>query len=220
MRTGIGFVLMCAALLAAPSAWAKGEKGKADLNCYQSIANSEDHMVLGCEIPGYHMRYDLAKPRKIFMVLLPDGADGFEQAQAYFALDTFPLYGGSVQSLFEADWKGTAKKLPGSKVVKRLKHVLHFKGVDGPCFGQTVVYPKGHGNLFQSKRANFRYETYYFCRTGSRDYALFASLEAVSQKALDKATPAFMKWLDQPQMVMPYDPAKDKLLGTPAPGSD
>lgn len=220
MRKNLAFVMCCVALLAAPSAWAGGKKGETGKECYFSIAASNDHIVSGCDISGYHLRYDLAKSMKVFMVVLPDRADGFEKADVYFVLDTFSLKGHSVEELFEHDWKGTAKKLPGIKVVKRLTHTLNLNGKKGECYGQTILYPNGYSNFYQGKQKHFRYETYYFCWAGNKDYALFASLEAVSLKALEKATPAFLKWLDLPQMVMAYDPAKDKHPGMRDPASD
>lgn len=163
--------------------------------CYMPYATSHDHLILGCEILGYRMRYDLAQRLGIFMVLLPDGANTFGQAQLYFSEDTLPLDGDSPQAILDADFKTVLAKRPGTRLVKKLTHTLPIKD-GGKCTGLSVAYPK--------KVASFPYETYFICDGGSRHYALLLSLSAKSSEAMDAAMPDFLKWMDVPQEVRDF----------------
>jgi hypothetical protein len=163
--------------------------------CYMPYAASRDHLVLGCEIPGYRMRYDLAQQLDLFMVLLPDGADTFRQARFYFSEDTLPMDGHSPQAILEADFKNVLAKRPGTHLVKKLTHTLPIRD-GGKCTGLSLAYPK--------KVASFPYETYFICDGGSRHYALLLSLSARSSKAMDAAMPDFIRWADVPQEVRDF----------------
>ncbi len=199
-------VLCCLIALFSVPVLAEEGKPSRELTCYMPTSVRNDHMVMGCEIPGYHMRYDLAQAVNIFMVLLPDGKDDIEQVSAYFALDTLPYDEGEpLNKFFDADLKGVLSKRPAVKVVKRLTHTLHSGKNEGACVGAVLLYPRDQGNLLQGKRTKFPYEAYFFCEAGSAHYLLYASVEAVSEKALDAAMPAFLKWLDVPQRVADVD---------------
>ncbi len=199
-------VLVCFIVLFSASVLAEEEKSPAKPACYMPTSVRHDHMVMGCEIPGYHMRYDMAQAVHIFMVLLPDGKDDLEQVPAYFALDTLPHDEGMpLDQFFDADLKGVLSKRPALKVVKRLTHTLHSGKNEGACVGAILLYPKGEGNLLQGKRTKFPYEAYFFCEAGSSHYLLLAAMEAVSKKELDDAMPAFLKWLDVPQRIADAD---------------
>jgi hypothetical protein len=165
------------------------------LTCYMPYAASRDHLVTGCEVPGYRMQFDLAKSWGMFMVLLPDGAS-VETARVYFALDTPDLRGQPVTRLFENDLKGLQANRPGTRVLKRLTHTLPLPGAakgHGQCAGVSVAYP--------AQNSHFPFETYFICDGGSKRYALMLSLSAMSQQEMDAAMPAFLKWMDVPQTV-------------------
>lgn len=163
-----------------------------DLTCYMPYSVRHDHMVMGCEIQGYHMRYDLAQQWHIFMVLLPNGVNSIEKAGTYFSIDTFDLNGGSMKQLFEADIKGIQAKRPGTKLVKQLAHKLPL-GERGECVGAEIEYSK--------KLTAFPNEIYFMCDGGSGKYAIMLSLGARTQKQLVEAEPLFLKWMDVPQVI-------------------
>lgn len=212
-----------AALLAGAAGWASGAGAPAagtsvpeqaglpkqepaaesGLTCYMPFAASRDHYVTGCEVPGYRMQFDLAKSWGMFMVLLPDGAS-IENARVYFALDTPDMRGQPVARLLENDLKGVQAGRPGTRVLKRLSHVLPLKAAGksrdpdmsrdlGTCVGVSLAYPAAH--------SHFPYETYFICDAGSKRYALMLSLSALSEREMDAAMPAFLKWMDVPQTV-------------------
>ncbi len=170
-----------------------GQKSKnPELNCYMPYSVKRDHMVVGCEIPGYHMRYDLAKQSNIFMVLLPNGFDSLESSPVYFSIDTLSLDGGSLKELFDHDIEGIVADKPGTKIVKNLQHKLNIK-TEGDCLGAQLAYPK--------ELAAFPFETFFVCNTGSKKYAIMVSMGARTEKDLMSHQAAFMKWVDIPQMV-------------------
>lgn len=155
--------------------------------CYMPYSSRHDHLVMGCEIPGYRMHYDIAQAWKIFMILLPENVNSIDQSPAYFAMNTLDFHGFPLRELFDADLKGVEKSRPGTRVVKKLTHTLPVEG-SGNCLGMTLLYPED--------KARFPYETYFICEAGSKHYALLLSLSAVSQKDMDAALPAFLKWMD------------------------
>ena len=166
------------------------KKTDSGLNCYLPYSVKRDHTVAGCEVPGYHMRYDIAKKGKIFMILLPDGADSVKNSATYFSIDTFSLEGGSLQQLFDADIKAMVNDRPGTKIIKNLTYQLPVKD-SGACLGAELAYPS----------AEFPHEIFFMCDTGSKNYAIMLSLGARTKKALAEAHPIFLKWLEVPQMV-------------------
>ncbi len=168
------------------------KKASAEPQCYLPYAASRDHMVTGCEVPGYHMRYDLAKVSGAFMILLPDGANSINNTPNYFSIQTLSLDGGTLQDLFNADVKNTLEDKPGTKVVKRLTYQLPGSS-GGSCFGAVMEY--------HSKLAEFTNETFYICDTGSKKYAILLALGARTKKAMEAANPAFIKWMNVPQIV-------------------
>jgi hypothetical protein len=168
------------------------EQAPSGMTCYMPYSVNRDHLVTGCEIPGYRMDYDAARAWGMFMVLLPDGVDAPEHAPYYFGVDTLAFAGRSLQGLLDADFKSLQGKRPGTRAVKRLRHTLPIKG-SGRCVGLSVVYPK--------KVAYFPYETYYLCEGGSKRYALMLTLSAASQRQMRAAMPAFLRWMDVPQTV-------------------
>ncbi len=182
-----------------PKQEAAAESG---LTCYMPYAASRDHVVTGCEVPGYRMQFDLAKSWGMFMVLLPDGAS-VGNARVYFALDTPELRGQTVAGLFENDLKGLQASRPGTRILKRLAHTLPLTGGGtgrGKCSGVSVAY--------SAANSHFPFETYFICDGGSRRYALMLSLSAMSQQEMEAAMPAFLKWMDVPQTVRDAAPPK------------
>ncbi len=155
--------------------------------CYMPYSARHDHLVMGCEIPGYRMHYDIAQTWKMFMILLPENVDALEQSPLYFGADTLDFDGLSLQGLFDADLKGIEENRPGTRAVNKLTHTLPVEG-SGNCLGMSLLYPKD--------KARFPYETYFICAAGSKRYALMLSLSAKSQKDMDAALPAFLKWMD------------------------
>ncbi len=188
------------------------EQAPSGMTCYMPYSVNRDHLVTGCEIPGYRMDYDAAKAWGMFMVLLPDGVDAPEHAPHYFGADTLAFAGHSLQGLLDADFKSLQGKRPGTRAVKKLRHTLPVKG-GGKCVGLSVIYPK--------KVAYFPYETYYLCEGGSKRYALMLSLSAISQRQMRAAMPAFLRWMDVPQTVrdadIPATPGAGE-GGRPSPG--
>ncbi len=170
----------------------KKQMSKEQLKIYLPLAASNDHMVVGMEIPGYHMRYDLAQPRGIFMILLPNGFE-WQDTPVYFAINTFAFDGWTVKSTLHNDIKGIKEADPNLKIVrddlgKELKSA-------GECYGAEVEYAKEEGRPFP-------YERFYFCNSRSKKYALFLSVSARSKKELDKRLNDFIFWADLPQIVV------------------
>ncbi len=194
-----GMAYCLVALLAAAPAWggeADGGKAASGMTCYMPYSVNRDHLVTGCEIPGYRMDYDVARAWGMFMVLLPDGVDTPEHAPVYFGADTLAYAGRTLQELVDADFKSLRSRRPGMRVLKKLRHILPIEG-GGSCLGLSVVYPR--------TAVYFPYETYFICDAGSRRYALMLSLSAASQKKMQAAMPAFLKWMDVPQAVRDAD---------------
>lgn len=191
----VAMLMIVAPCLAAEgaSAVARAKPARSGMSCYMPEAASMDHLVMGCPVPGYHMRYDLAQKLNIFMVLLPDGVKSLDDAPRYFALDTLPFRGASPQALLDADFKGVLAQRPGTRVLKKLTHALPGKR-GGQCAGLTLAYPK--------EQADFPYETYFICNAGSEHYALLLSLNTRSRTEMAAAMPDFMKWMDEPQSVV------------------
>jgi len=108
---------------------------KQKLECYLPYASSKDHIVSGCEIDGYHLRYDIAKDAGIFMAVLPNGFRGLEDTPTFFAINTLSFDGNSLKKLFENDQKGMLTDNPKTKVVKAtLPKPLHFRLPDADLF--------------------------------------------------------------------------------------
>jgi hypothetical protein len=160
---------------------------------YMPYSKSKDHMVVGVEIPGYHMRYDIAQSFNIFMVLLPDGFDDMEKTPVYFSIDTFALDTFTVKETFENDIKTLSKDIKGLKVVEKFDGKKLSKA--GECYGAEVEYPKD---------SKFPYEVFYFCKNNSNKYAILLSIGAKDKKSLNKHLPNFIKWANAPQIVTDY----------------
>jgi hypothetical protein len=161
---------------------------------YMPYSKAKDHMVVGVELPGYHMRYDIAQSSNIFMVLLPDGFDDMRKTPVYFAIDTLPLYELSVRELFESEIEALTGNISGLRVVKT------FDGKDlskaGQCHGAELAYPE--------KDRPFPSEIFYICQNKSNKYAIVLSLGAKDKKSLKKHRADFIRWANAPQVVTDY----------------
>ena len=152
---------------------------------------NKDHMVIGTEIHGYRMRYDLAQQNGIFMVLLPDGYESMAKTPVYFAIDTLSLDGGSLENLYTHDLQGILKGEPATRIMQRdLGSELSRAGT---CLGAELMYP-------EDRRA-FPWELVYICKSRSKRYAIMLSLGARAERELRKHYPEFVKWADAPQVV-------------------
>ena len=160
---------------------------------YMPYAKAKDHMVVGVELPGYHMRYDIAQSANIFMVLLPDGFDDMAATPVYFSIDTFSLGKSTVKETFENDIKTLTKEEPGLKVVNRYDGSKLSKA--GECYGAEFAHPK---------ESKFPYEVFYFCKNKSEKYAIMLSVGAKDKKSLSAHLPSFIKWANAPQIVTDY----------------
>lgn len=160
---------------------------------YMPYAKSKDHMVVGVELPGYHMRYDIAQAANIFMVLLPDGFDDMDTTPVYFSIDTFALGNFTVKETFENDIKTLTKEDPGLKVVKKLDGKNLSKA--GECYGAEFAHPEEN---------TFPYEVFYFCKNKSEKYVILLSIGAKDKKSLSAHLPNFIKWANAPQIVTDY----------------
>jgi hypothetical protein len=161
---------------------------------YMPYSKAKDHMVVGIELPGYHMRYDIAQSSNIFMVLLPDGFDDMVKTPVYFSIDTLALYEFSVKETFENDIEALTKNINSLRVVNK------FDGKNlqnaGECYGAEVAYP-GKDRLFPN-------EIFYICKNKSNKYAILLSIGAKDRKSLENHLPNFIKWANAPQVVTDY----------------
>jgi hypothetical protein len=167
--------------------------GKDGPRVYMPYAKSKDHMVVGVELPGYHMRYDIAQSANIFMVLLPDGFDDLDATPVYFSIDTFALGEFTVKETFENDITTLTKEDPGLKVVTKFDGKKLTKA--GECYGAEFAHPK---------ESKFPYEVFYFCKNKSAKYAILLSIGAKDKKSLSTHLPNFIKWANAPQIVTDY----------------
>jgi hypothetical protein len=155
---------------------------------YMPYSKAKDHMVVGVELPGYHMRYDIAQSSNIFMVLLPDGFDDVRKTTVYFAIDTLPLYELSVKELFEKDIEALTGNIGDLRVLRK------FDGTDlskaGECHGAELAYPE-KDRPFPSKNK-------------SDEYAIVLSIGARDEKNLKKHRANFIRWANAPQVVTDY----------------
>jgi hypothetical protein len=197
------FVLVALALLLIASFCFSADLGTdnrkkgSDLKCYLPYSVKKDHMVAGCEVSGYHIRYDLAQEAGAFMILLPNGARSLGEASTYFSIQTFPFDGRSLKQILEVDVKEILDNNPGTKIVKNLAHKQPSSTGGGICVGTELAYP--------AQSAAFPSEAFYMCDTGSNTYAIMLSLGGRNRKAMLEAYPTFMKWVDVPQTVKDAD---------------
>lgn len=169
----------------------ENKKPEAGPNIYMPYARSRDHMVVGVEIAGYHMRYDIAQKYDFFMALLPDKYNTLDDAPAYFAINTFSFAGYTVKQTLENDLKGIKEISKKLKVVKRMDGSLIPKA--GECYGAELAYPEDE--------RQFPYEVFYFCKSQSKHYAIMMTLGAKTKKDLKEHMPNFLVWANAPQIV-------------------
>lgn len=194
-------ICIAALLMFAAPAWAQGGAGDGGLapsgmTCYMPYSASRDHVVTGCEIPGYRMNYDAAQAFGILMVLLPDGVASVQNTPLYFGVGTLPFKGRSLKGLLAADFRRLRAQRPGTRILKHLGHRLPMKAAgkgSGSCVGLALAYP--------DHAAYLPYETYFICKSASRRHALVLVLGAQSRERMDAAMPDFLKWMDVPQAV-------------------
>jgi len=160
-------------------------------NIYMPYAKSRDHFVVGVEIEGYHMRYDLAKKSNIFMVLLPDGFSSLEDTPIYFAINTFRFKGQTVNDAFKEDLASLKESAKNLHVVKEMAGDLIPKA--GECHGAELAYPEDE--------RQFPYEIYYVCKSRSKEYVIALSMGAKKQKDLNQHLSNFLFWANAPQIV-------------------
>lgn len=170
------------------------DANKKELKVYMPYSKARDHMVVGIELPGYHMRYDIAKSSNIFMVLLPDGYDEMGKTPIYFSIDTLALHEFSVKETFDNDIEALTKNTAGLKVVKRFNGKKLKKA--GECYGAQLAYP--------AKGRRFSSEVFYICKNKSKEYAILLSIGAKDKRSLKKHLPNFIKWANAPQIVTDY----------------
>ncbi len=159
---------------------------------YMPCSASDDHMVIGAEISGYHMRYDLAKDHGLFMILLPDGYDSLARAPVYFAIDTLSFEGGTLDNLYEEDILAILEDEPGTRALRQDLGPELTRA--GRCLGAELAYP-------EDRRA-FPRERFFICKSpASQKYAILLSLGARDQQEMELHYPSFLSWADIPQMV-------------------
>jgi len=157
-------------------------------------SKAKDHMVVGIELPGYHMRYDIAQSSNIFMVLLPDGFDDMRKTPVYFSIDTLALYEFSVKETFDNDIEALTADINGLRVVHEFDgKTLHNAG---ECYGAELAYPR--------KGRPFPNEIFYICKNKSNMYAILLSIGARDRNSMEKHLPDFIKWANAPQVVTDY----------------
>lgn len=185
-------VLFCLIAISCPavSSAAAKDAGNEGPRVYMPYARSRDHMVVGVEIPGYHMRYDIAQKANIFMILLPDGFDDMERTPVYFSIDTFALGNHTVKETFANDLAALAKENPGLKILGTFDGSKLPKA--GECYGAEFRYRDSRP---------FPCEVFYFCRNSSRKYAIMLSIGARDKKSLQRHLPDFITWANGPQIV-------------------
>ncbi len=162
-----------------------------ELKIYMPYSANKDHMVVGREIPGYQMRYDLAQKSGIFMVLLPEGYNSLRATPAYFSIDTLSLDGGSLKNLYEHDLQGIQKNEPGVKISRRALGSELTRA--GTCLGAELAYP-------EDKR-EFPWERFFICKSRSKKYAILMSMGARTEQDLSEHYREFISWADAPQIV-------------------
>ena len=162
-----------------------------ELRIYMPYSANKDHMVIGTEIHGYNMRYDLARQNGIFMVLLPNGYESMAKTPVYFAIDTLSLDGGSLENLYAHDLQGIVKGEPDTRILRR--NLGSELSRAGTCFGAELMY--------REDRRAFPWERFFICKSRSKRYAIMLSLGARTERELRKHYPAFVKWADAPQVV-------------------
>jgi len=190
----LAVVAMLIASLPAQTALPAGKAKVPDekeLRIYMPYSDNKDHMVIGREIRGYHMRYDLAQQSGIFMVLLPVGYESLARTPVYFAIDTLSLDGGSLENLYNNDLQGIVKGEPGTRIVRR--DLGSDLSQAGTCLGAELRYPE--------ERRAFPWERFFICKSRSKRYAIMMSLGARTEKDLTKHYRAFVTWADAPQVV-------------------
>jgi hypothetical protein len=187
--------LCCFSLFASFACAADGKKPEAGPNIYLPYAKSRDHLVVGVDISGYHMRYDLAKRANIFMVLLPDNFKNLDDAPVYFSIDTFALSNYTIKQTLENDLKTMKRESPDLNVVKKMGGSLIPKA--GECYGAELAYPENE--------RQFPYEIFYFCKSRSKKYSIMMSMGAKTKADLYQHLPNFLVWADAPQIVKDAD---------------
>lgn len=192
MRSIVFALIFALLFLGNNTALAKDAEKKGPL-VYMPYAKSKDHMVVGIELPGYHMRYDIAQSANVFMTLLPDGFDDMNTTPVYFSIDTFALGNFTVKETFENDIKTLTKENPGLKVINKFDGKKLPKA--GECYGAEFAYPK---------ERKFPFEVFYFCKNKSTKYAIMLSIGAKDRKSLNNHLPSFIKWANAPQIVTDY----------------
>jgi hypothetical protein len=175
-------------LLASAPLRAEEEPGQ---QSYMPISATGDHMLIGREIPGYKMRYDLAKQAGYSMVLLPQSSTSFETTAIYFAAATLPRKEGSLKDFVAVDMKAIMDYRIGTKVVRSAQRDLPHGA--GACEGAQMAYPP--------ETTAFAHELFFLCDAGSEKHALLLSLNAKTPDALSAAEPDFYRWMDVPQRV-------------------
>lgn len=189
----LAFVFVLAMLFSAINVAQAKDADKEGPRVYMPYAKSKDHMVVGVELPGYHMRYDIAQSSNIFMVLLPDGFDDMDATPVYFSIDTFALGNFTVKETFENDIKTLTKENTGLKIINKFDGKKLSKA--GECYGAEFAYPK---------ERKFPHEVFYFCKNKSNKYAILLSIGAKDKKSLSNHLPNFIKWANAPQIVTDY----------------
>jgi hypothetical protein len=192
-------VCIAALFTFAAPAWAQGGAGglaPSGMTCYMPYSASRDHVVTGCEIPGYRMNYAAAQAFGILMVLLPDGVASVRNTPLYFGVATLPFKGRSLNALLAADFRRLRARRPGTRILEHLSHRLPIRAAgkdSASCVGLALAYPRHVAYL--------PYETYFICRSASQRYALVLVLGAESRARMKAAMPDFLKWMDVPQAV-------------------
>ena len=187
--TLIGLLGALFILLTAAASAENPKKDAPENECYMSYSNDKDHMVVGCEVDGYHKRYDLAQQGNVFMVMLPDGVKSIEKTPVLFMTTTYPLHGRSVRRLFEEDLEGVLKTHPGTQVVKKILKDTPAKM--GECAGAEITVRDAH----------FPHQTYFFCKNASSKYAIMVSVIAQTKQDLNMHYEGFLRWANVPQIV-------------------
>jgi hypothetical protein len=172
-------------LLTVGVTFGRQKKPEAGPNIYMPYARSMDHLVVGVEIAGYHMRYDIAQEYDFFMALLPDHYDSLDDAPIYFAINTFPFDGFTVKQTFENDLKALRKTSRGLRITKRMD------GSDpksGECYGAELAYPETEGSS--------RTRRFIFAKVRVH-YAIMMTIDQ-NEKDLKKQFFQFIVWANAP----------------------
>lgn len=165
---------------------------KKENKCYMPYSANKDHIVTGCDIDGFHMRYDIAKQAGIFMVILPDGYDQLPDSPVFFTADTLSLENKTLKNLFDADLKNILEKKSNIQLItKKLKPKPKKMG---NCLGGELILTG----------SPFPYERYFICKNDSKKYAIQIQIQAKTKDDLLKYFPFFLKWADVPQFVKDF----------------